>query len=157
MILPAPDQRRLARAFRLFWSNERYPWKLPVSSPFGPRVNPVTGDAHDHTGIDIPAPYGTPVLALWDGRVSRVDRDGIGKGQVNGNAVHLAAGDWRISYLHLSGVAVRAGQRVARGAPLGMVGSSGRSTGPHLHLQVSVRGQVIDPAILYPSNLLMER
>lgn len=124
---------------------------IPISSPFGWRRNPVTGARHFHAGVDLPAPRGTPVVAPAAGRVSRVDVDGVGKGQINGNAVHLVTDEGlRWAFLHLSSVDVAAGGRVRRGQRLGRVGSTGRSTGPHLHLQVTWRGEPIDPVALYP-------
>jgi len=114
------------------------------------RVHPTLHVPKLHTGIDIPLPTGTPVLSCWDGIVTRVDVDGEGKGEINGNAVHVASGAFRLSWLHLSRVAVAKGANVQRGQALGLSGASGRVTGPHLHFQVSVAGFLVDPTILFP-------
>ena len=95
-----------------------------------------------HTGLDYPAPTGTPVVAVRDGRVTYAGWHGGGWG----NLVGIAHGDGvRTMYAHLSHVAVRVGQRVAQGTTIGAVGSSGHSTGPHLHFEVRVRGAAVDP------------
>jgi murein DD-endopeptidase MepM/ murein hydrolase activator NlpD len=124
-----------------------------VSSNFGPRINPVTKKAHDHTGIDLPAPEGTPVLAVEEGRVIRVDRNAA----VNGNAVFIkgARSGLVYAYLHLSfidPIAALKGATIGLGKPVGRVGSTGRSTGPHLHLQVEHNGKPIDPELLFPEG-----
>lgn len=121
-----------------------------ITSVFGPRVHPVTGHRHEHTGIDIAAPTGTPVVSAMPGRVTRVDTEGQGRGVVNGNAVFVRSGPLVWAYLHLSAVAVRVGQVVNAGQLLGRVGSTGRSTGPHLHLQLSLEGRPVDPLPLFP-------
>jgi murein DD-endopeptidase MepM/ murein hydrolase activator NlpD len=122
-----------------------------VSSGFGPRIDPVTKLAHNHDGIDLPTPIGSPVFASYPGTVARVDADGIDRGLVNGNAVHVTGPPgWRWSYLHLSRPIVVAGQAVELGQLLGYSGTTGRSTGPHLHFQVTVNGAAIDPRPLFP-------
>lgn len=126
---------------------------LAISSPFGYRVNPVTKLPQLHTGIDLPAPEGTPVVAARGGTVERVDRAGVGRGIVNGNAVIVkGAAGMRWAYLHLSRVAVAVGQMVAAGQILGAVGRTGRTTGAHLHLQVEVNGTPVDPVRCFPSG-----
>lgn len=118
---------------------------LPVSSGFGWRVNPVTGQLQHHDGIDIPAPVGTPVVASRGGTVIRVDRAGEGKGVINGNAVLIAGQGITWAYLHLDSVAVVPGEVVRQGARIGTVGRTGRATGPHLHLQTLWNGRPTDP------------
>lgn len=133
---------------------------LLVSSWFGPRVNPVSGHRGQHQGIDLPAPVGAPVYACRGGVVTRVDLVGDpGAPSANGNAVHVRdALGFRWSYLHLSAAQVRAGEQVQRGSQLGLVGSTGRSTGPHLHLQVAdANGKTINPAILFPAGTFYGR
>lgn len=149
--MPAAMQEALAGLLARAWSDVEYGWTLPVSSDYGPRIHPTTGLQSMHTGMDLPLPLGTPVLALWDGEIRRRDINGQGPGIINGNALHLAAGPWSIAYLHLHTFRVQVGQRVTRGEILGTVGATGRTTGPHLHLQVTLGGLLVDPAILYPS------
>jgi hypothetical protein len=116
---------------RLAW-----PLQAPVGSPFGPR-----GTAF-HPGIDLPAPRGTPVAAAAPGRVifASLDRGGYG------NLLEIAHGSGVVSmYAHLSSFSVRVGQFVATGTRVGRVGSTGESSGPHLHFEVRVRGAAVDP------------
>lgn len=131
----------------------RYPWTLPIRSGYGDRYNPTTHDHRHHDGIDIALPVGTPVIAVRNAAVFRVDRDGEGRGEINGNAIILADGDFQYCYLHLSWVGIKPGQMVERCRVIGGVGTTGRSTGPHLHFQVYYRGKTLDPRVLYPGGL----
>jgi hypothetical protein len=113
-----------------------WPLQAPVESLFGPRG---TGF---HPGIDLSAPTGTPVSAAAAGRVVFAGFDGGGYGKL----VEVAHGNGVLSmYAHLSAFSVRVGQSVATGARVGRVGSTGESTGPHLHFEVRVRGAAVDP------------
>lgn len=124
-----------------------------VTSPFGPRVHPVTGDRRVHQGVDIAAPTGTPVVSSTAGRVVRIDQDGVGRGVVNGNAVFVEARPGLVwAYLHLLEAATHVGAEVRPGQRIGRVGSTGRSTGPHLHLQVIADGRPVDPLAFFPSS-----
>lgn len=125
-----------------------------VTSAFGRRQHPVTGDVHTHTGVDLRAPLGSPVVSATPGQVLRVDADGVGKGAVNGNAVFVRAPDGLVwAYLHLARVAVHVGQVVGAGQLLGAAGATGRSTAPHLHLQVTANGKPVDPLqFFHPST-----
>lgn len=112
------------------------PVAIPHTDLFGPR------GARFHTGIDYPAPAGTPVGAAGAGRVAYAGWHAGGWG----NLVTIAHGSGvRTMYAHLSRVGVRLGQRVAAGAQLGLVGSTGNSSGPHLHFEVRLRGAAVDP------------
>ena len=124
---------------------------LRITSPFGARIDPVTHKAHVHTGIDIDGDMGDPIVAARAGQVVRLDRDGVGKGVVNGNCVHVVDPyGWTWSYLHLSRILVPLGAQLAAGDVLGLMGSTGRSTGSHLHLSVRTpSGQFIDPRPLF--------
>lgn len=118
------------------------------SSGFGQRTDPITGKPSFHDAVDYAAARGTPVYAAAPGRVVRVDRDGEGRGVYNGNAVVLAHADLSVqstAYLHLDRSEVRVGQRVRAGDRIGTVGSTGRSTGPHLHFMAYQAGQPVDP------------
>jgi len=113
-----------------------WPLQAPIGSPFGPRG---TGF---HPGIDLSAPTGRSVGAAAAGRVIFAAYAPSGYG----NLVEVAHGSGVVSmYAHLSGVSVRVGQSVATGARVGRVGSTGESSGPHLHFEVRVRGAAVDP------------
>ena len=118
----------------------------PTSAPFEP---PGFGYPHFHTGIDLAAPMGTPVRAANDGLVevagTMVDALGIPVGY--GNYVKVAVGGSEEEiYGHLSAISVAPNQIVRAGQPIGAVGSTGSSTGPHLHFEVRVRGVPVDPS-----------
>lgn len=121
------------------------PQGLPVegrmTSDFGWRVHPTLRRRRMHEGIDIAAPAGTPVVATAAGTVTFAGGAGA-----YGNLVKIAhAGGYETRYAHLQSIAVRVGQQVERGAVLGAVGSTGRSTGPHTHYEVREHGEAIDP------------
>ncbi|MBH5329572.1 peptidoglycan DD-metalloendopeptidase family protein [Eikenella sp. S3360] len=115
-----------------------------ISSPFGIRVHPVLGYLRMHTGIDYAAPTGTPIHAPSDGVVEfRGPKGGYG------NAVILRHSDsMQTLYGHMSAFSANAapGQRVRAGDVIGFVGSTGRSTGPHLHYEVRLNGVPVNPA-----------
>ncbi len=113
-----------------------------AGSPFGYRVHPISGVRKLHAGIDFGAPTGTPIYAADDGRVlSAGVRGGYGNATVIEHGGGLAT-----LYAHQSRFAVRAGQTVSRGEVIGYVGSTGYSTGPHLHFETRVNGTPVDPA-----------
>ncbi len=125
-----------------------------LSSRYGYRIHPVTKVRSLHGGVDLAAPTGTPVVACAGGRVVRVDR----LHEFNGNAVFVAAAAETWCYLHLDTVSVATGSLLTRGAPIGTVGSTGRSTGPHLHLEVYRPPRVtFDPLLLFAGGLCGER
>ena len=113
----------------------------PVTSRFGVRVDPFLGTPAMHTGIDFRAPSGYPAMATADGTVTMAGYDGG-----YGNMVEVDHGNGITTrYGHLSEIDVKIGQVVPKGAVLGRTGSTGRSTGPHLHYEVRVDGDAIDP------------
>ena len=115
---------------------------VTLSSRYGWRIHPIHGDARMHRGIDIPRPAGSPVAATAEGTVSMADWSGA-----YGLLVEIDHGaDLATRYAHLSKLAVTPGQRVRKGQILGYVGSTGRSTGPHLHYEVRMAGESVDPA-----------
>lgn len=121
------------------------PDKVPLGSMFGMRRHPILNVDKMHMGVDFPAPAGTPVLATATGRVQKVitraDSSSYGKHIVlEHDELYLSL------YAHLSGVAVSPGQIVIEGDTIGFVGSTGRSTNPHLHYEIIRDGQRIDPA-----------
>ena len=116
-----------------------------TSSPYGYRIHPVLGYEKLHTGTDFAAPCGTPITAAADGTVVSA-----GWGGGFGNLVVLAHGDvggtsLSTAYAHQSRIVVSAGQQVSRGQVIGYVGTTGTSTGCHLHLEARVAGTPVDP------------
>ena len=122
----------------------RRPVGGPITSPFGPRVHPVTGARTVHDGTDFGAPCGTPVHAAGDGVV--VSRGSSG---AYGNRVVVRhAGGLETSYNHLASQSVSVGQRVTTSSIVGRVGSTGLSTGCHLHFMARRGGTLVDPVSL---------
>ncbi len=118
-----------------------WPIEGPVTSSFGEREDPLNGEGAFHPGIDISAPWGTPVRATGDGEVT-----GASMGSGYGRQVVLNHGHDLITvYAHMSSVAVLPGQHVSRGQIVGYVGQTGRSTGPHLHYEVRVHNVPVNP------------
>ncbi len=112
-----------------------------VSSLFGCRVNPVTGKYSFHSGLDLAAPGGTSIYAMLDGKVAKAAFD---KGY--GNHVIIDHGDGlQTLYAHCSKLKVNAGQSVSAGDTIALVGSTGNSTGNHLHVEFRKDGQRFDP------------
>ena len=131
-------------------SETNYMWPLPgyyrLTSLFGYRIHPITGKAHSHTGIDIPASGGTPILACKSG-------------QVVTSAYHYSYGNYVVIdhgngnstlYAHMSSRAVSEGEMVTQGQTIGYVGTTGSSTGNHLHLEVRDNYTRVDPESKFP-------
>lgn len=115
---------------------------LRFTSNFGIRSDPFTGGARMHAGVDIPGPVGTPVYATADGVVDRAERAGG-----YGNLLELDHGKGiQTRYGHLSRILVAPGTHVTRGQLVALMGSTGRSTGPHLHYEVRMDGHAVNPA-----------
>ncbi len=111
------------------------------SSAFGERIHPITGKHHHHSGVDYAAPTGTPVRSVLAGDIVFAGPKGG-----YGNLVEVRHGDGRRTrYAHLDRIDVKVGQRLGRGDLLGTVGSTGQSTGPHLHFEVRHQGHAVDP------------
>ncbi|KQM27591.1 MULTISPECIES: M23 family metallopeptidase [unclassified Sphingomonas] len=114
-----------------------------ISSGFGMRGHPILGFRKMHRGTDFAAPTGTPVFAAGDATVTFATMKGP-----NGNFVRLRHDNgWETLYLHLNRIApaIVPGSRVGQGTQIGEVGTTGRSTGPHLHYEVHIEGQAVDP------------
>lgn len=113
-----------------------------VSSNFNPRrINPVTGRVAPHKGVDFAMPVGTPVLAVGDGEVIVSKYSGAA-----GNFVAIRHGrQYTTRYMHMRQLLVKPGQKVKRGDRIGLSGNTGRSTGPHLHFEVWVNQQAVNP------------
>ena len=122
-------------------------WLLPInytrfSSPFGYRIHPIYGDWRFHYGVDLSAPQGTPIYATRGGRVTYATYDSSSGYYVSIN--HL---DGFVSkYLHMTHYIVSPGQYVAAGQIIGYCGSTGASTGPHLHFSLYYNGSAVNPA-----------
>lgn len=127
----------LARAFR------RYPFagKYRISSSFNPRRrHPVTKRISPHNGTDFAMPTGTSVLAAGDGVVTRIKNHPYA-----GKYVEIQHGkNYKTRYLHLSKFIAKRGQRVKRGQRIALSGNTGRSTGPHLHYELHIKGRVVN-------------
>lgn len=118
-----------------------WPVEGRIGSAFGERQDPFSGEGAFHSGIDIDAPFGTPVRAAGDGLVTSAGREsGYGREITidHGHGISTLYG-------HLSAFAVLPGQRVAAGQVIGYVGESGRATGPHLHYEVRIRNIPVNP------------
>ncbi len=136
----------LARMEALDRSLSGIPQFLPaqvemVTSSYGVRRDPFTGVAAMHSGLDFRGPIGAPIYAAAKGRVSFV-----GQKSGYGNIVEISHGNGLITrYAHMSHFASRIGQAVVPGDVIGAIGSTGRSTGPHLHFEVRVNGRAVNP------------
>ncbi|MEG0392046.1 MAG: peptidoglycan DD-metalloendopeptidase family protein [Anaerovoracaceae bacterium] len=126
-------------------SGSGFAWPTPgytnVTSPFGYRIHPIFGTSKLHTGIDIGAPHGAKIVASKSGRVIMANNtDGYG------NKVLIDHGGGEVTlYAHCSGFAVSAGQTVSQGQTIAYVGSTGNSTGAHLHFEVRINGNYTNP------------
>lgn len=112
-----------------------------LTSGYGMRNHPVLRKRRRHKGVDLAAPTGTPVYATADGMIGRAD-------WFSSYGLYISidhGADMETRYAHLSKLAVAAGERVRKGDLIGYVGSTGRSTGPHLHYEVRVDGVAVDP------------
>jgi len=112
-----------------------------ISSGFGYRRDPFTGHGAMHAGLDFKAGYGAPIHAAADGKVSFV-----GRKAGYGNVIEVSHGNGLMTrYAHMSAFRARVGQDVAAGDVIGAIGSSGRSTGPHLHFEVRINDRAVNP------------
>lgn len=112
-----------------------------ISSTFGGREDPFTTKSAFHTGIDLAAPWGTPVYAGADGTVTKAEYYG-GYGKA---IIIRHSNSYKTLYGHLSEIMVEVGDQVKKGDRIGSIGSTGRSTGPHLHYEIIKDGEPIDP------------
>jgi murein DD-endopeptidase MepM/ murein hydrolase activator NlpD len=141
IVLGAPGAHRLGLVPASLSDAFRRPVWGEITSGYGWRIHPIFQKPEFHTGIDIAAPWGTPVEAPADGRV-------IYAGQMPANGMLLVldhGNGFSTTYSHLSSYAVRAGERVHRGQIIARVGSTGWSTGPHLFFEVREGGRPINP------------
>lgn len=141
----AAEQKELDEANRRRFDGGKFAWPAPsytrISDDYGMRMHPTLGIEKFHNGIDMAAPNGSPVLAAYDGEVVAADYNAS-----MGNYIMIDHGSKVYTiYMHCSSLGVSKGQIVSRGQKIGAVGSTGRSTGPHLHLSVRVNGEYVSP------------
>jgi murein DD-endopeptidase MepM/ murein hydrolase activator NlpD len=136
---------------RVYFLNEGFHFPLRsyrITSAFGMRPSPFTGRPQNHNGLDLAAPAGTPVYAARDGVVSELGTD-----SVYGNYIVVVHGDsWASLYGHLSSFSAVRGEKVGQNTIIGRVGSTGQSTGPHLHFEIRKNGAAQDPGKLLFQN-----
>ncbi len=132
-----------------------FSWPVPpraINSLYGHRTDPVDGVRRFHSGVDLDGDYGQVVSAAAPGRVVQAGwRFGHGR-----QVVLEHAGGFRSSYSHLAHVFVEAGATLSAGQPLGYLGNSGRSTGPHLHFEIARYGDTLDPLDLLGMPLTVD-
>lgn len=159
MVTPPADELKRIKAERIrtqaakkTWSARRL-WQLPFHRPLGGTITSAYGlrrvlngkPKNPHRGLDFRAPTGTAVTSVADGRVILAESH-----YYAGNSIYIDHGNGVLSlYFHLSKFDVSKGDTVKRGQTIGRAGSTGRATGPHLHLSVCVQGHLVDPAPLF--------
>lgn len=126
------------------------PRKITLTSHFGVRSDPMAGSARVHMGVDLAGPNGLPVFAAGDGRVAEANVNFHGYG----NEVIIDHGfGYKTRYAHLKHYLVHVGQYVQRGDQIGYLGTSGKSTGSHLHYEVIYRGNRVNPVNFFDLKL----
>lgn len=141
----AEERARLAAEQGRKYDGGVFTWPAPsytrISDDYGNRMHPVLGIQKFHNGIDMAAPGGTPILAAYDGKVVAADYSSS-----MGNYVMIDHGDSLYTiYMHASALYVSKGQEVSKGAKIAAVGTTGRSTGNHLHFSVRLNGSYVNP------------
>ncbi len=141
----AAEQRELDEANRRRFNGGKFAWPAPsytrISDDYGMRMHPTLGVEKFHNGIDMAAPNGSPILAAYEGEVVAADYNAS-----MGNYIMIDHGDKVYTiYMHCSALYVSKGKEVSRGDKIAAVGSTGRSTGPHLHFSVRVNGSYVSP------------
>lgn len=124
-----------------------------VASGFGVRIHPIYGIPKMHNGLDFTSPQGTPIYATGNGRVTTA---GVGTGTGNHVIINHGYG-YETVYMHMVRIKARAGQQVKRGEVIGWVGSTGASTGPHLHYEVHINKHPVDPVYFFFNDLNAEQ
>lgn len=134
----------------LFKSDEEItvPVHGEITSEYGNRTNPVSGEYLMHSGVDIAASQGTEIRAAYSGIVSEV-----GSNSVGGNYISLVHKDGSETlYCHCSKIIAEKGDVIRAGETIALVGSTGRSTGPHLHFEITVDGKTENPLLYLPNK-----
>ncbi len=139
------DKEALDEAQRMHYNGGQFCWPAPdytrISSPFGYRIHPIFKTKKLHNGVDMAAPAGSPILAAYDGKVVAAAYSSS-----MGNYVMLDHGDGVITiYMHASKLYVSKGETVTKGQKIAAVGTTGNSTGNHLHFSVRINGSYVDP------------
>ncbi len=141
----AEEKARLAEESRLKYDGGMFKWPAPsytaISSEYGNRMHPTLGVEKFHNGLDMAAPGGSPILAAYDGNVVAADYSSS-----MGNYIMIDHGDGLYTiYMHASALYVSKGNFVVKGQNIAAVGSTGRSTGNHLHFSVRLNGNYVNP------------
>lgn len=144
----AAEKKRLAESGQkssVSYNGGKFAWPAPsytrVSSDYGMRMHPVLNMEKFHNGVDMAAPNGSPIVAAYDGQVVAADYNAS-----MGNYIMIDHGDGLYTvYMHCSALYVSSGAKVTKGANIAAVGSTGRSTGPHLHFSVRLNGNYVSP------------
>lgn len=141
----AEEKAKLAEESRLKYDGGMFKWPAPsytaISSDYGNRVHPTLGVERFHNGVDMAAPGGSPILAAYDGKVVAADYSSS-----MGNYLMVDHGDGLYTiYMHASALYVSKGDFVVKGQNIAAVGSTGRSTGNHLHFSVRLNGSYVSP------------
>lgn len=141
-VKPAVTQQKISK------SGFIRPVSYKINSKYGSRFHPILKRVQKHTGVDFAAPTGTPIRAVADGVVQYANwRGGYGKMVLLGHS-----NSWSSLYGHASKLIVKNGQRVKQGQVIAYVGSTGRSTGPHLHFEILKNGERVNPENLIPPH-----
>ena len=141
----AAEKKQLEEASRPKYDGGKFQWPAPsytrISDDYGNRIHPTLGVQQFHNGVDMAAPNGSPILAAYSGTVVAAAYNGS-----MGNYIMIDHGDDLYTiYMHASAMYVSKGAQVSRGDQIGAVGSTGRSTGPHLHFSVRLNGSYVSP------------
>jgi murein DD-endopeptidase MepM/ murein hydrolase activator NlpD len=113
-----------------------------VTSEYGYREDPMMHRRKFHRGVDIANKAGTPIYSPWDGKVVRA-----ASSRYSGRFVVVQSGGVRLTFMHLQSFSVSKGDQLRRGDQIGLMGSSGRATGPHVHLEMRYGGKTHDPSL----------
>lgn len=122
-----------------------------ISTYFGPRINPITGLWQFHNGIDLTARHDT-VYCFMTGRVLKCGQD-----RFSGNYITINSNEYEHIYCHLSKILIKEGQEIKCGAAIAISGSTGRSTGEHLHFTLKYEGKYIDPMAFFNDKWKWEK
>ena len=141
----AEERRRLAAEQGRKYDGGVFAWPAPsytrISDDYGTRTHPILGIQQFHNGVDMAAPGGSPILAAYDGKVVAADYNSS-----MGNYIMIDHGDGLYTiYMHASALYVSKGTEVTKGQKIAAVGSTGRSTGNHLHFSVRLNGSYVNP------------
>jgi len=127
-------------------------WTNLITSNFGERIHPITGERTKHKGVDIGVPVGTPLYSAVDGTVTVAQYS-----ETAGNFIRIQnVTGWTVTFMHMDSISVSAGTKVKKGDFVGYSGNTGRSTGPHLHLEVwDAEGNPVNPIFIIPQSCVM--